>query len=71
MKKLKVIILIVISIITILIVSIICLNKIEDKEQQEAATPEKEIERPFNTKDKITRNEYYFLNKISLHIYNL
>lgn len=65
MKKLKVIILIVISIITILIVSIICLNKIEDKEQQEAATPEKEIERPFNTKDKITRNEYYILNKIS------
>ncbi len=65
MKKLKVIILVVISIITILIVSIICLNKIEDKEQQEAATPEKEIERPFNTKDTITRNEYYILNKIS------
>lgn len=65
MKKLKVIILIVISIITILIVSIICLNKIEDKEQQEAATPEKEIEKSFNTKDKITRNEYYILNRIS------
>lgn len=65
MKKLKVIILVVISIITILIASLICLKKIENKEQQEAVTPEKEVERPFNTKEKITRNEYYILSKIS------
>ena len=65
MRKLKIIIIIILIIIVILITSIMSINITKNKEEKEAVTPGIEEERPFDVSERITRNEYYILSKIT------
>ena len=72
MKKLKNIIIILFIIIILLIISIIFVKKSTVKNEKELVTPEKEIEAPFEQKEKIMRLEYSIINKvIDTYIQNL
>lgn len=65
MKKVRNLIIIVSIIAVILLVSILIINKQKPKEEKNVATPEIEEERPYETKEGITRVEYNVLNKIA------
>lgn len=65
MRKLKIIIIIILIIIVILITSIMSINITKNKEEKEAVTPGIEEERPVDVSERITRNEYYILSKIT------